>query len=363
MSADATTHVLVVDDSAVVRQTITALLQYRPDITTSIAADPFIAMAKMKKRRPDVILLDLEMPRMDGLTFLKKVMAEDPTPVIVCSGHVGNGSEQAMLALENGAVELIAKPKVGVQAFLHEAAVTIVDAIRAAAVYRLPGDRRCGTGSQPVRRPIGRPLAAATGRVETPSHMPRRPSLIAIGASTGGPETLREILPMLSSQTPGIVIVQHMPEFFTGSFARHLDQLCAIEVREAKSGDEVVSGRALVAPGNHHMSVHEFGGRFFVDIADGPLVSRHRPSVDVLLHSVARCAGGNSIGVILTGMGNDGAEGLLEMKNAGAYTVAQDEASCAVFGMPREAIRGGAACEVGHTSRIAEIIRDCVRAS
>jgi two-component system chemotaxis response regulator CheB len=154
-----------------------------------------------------------------------------------------------------------------------------------------------------------------------------------------------------------------MPEFFTGSFARHLDQLCAIEVREAKSGDEVVSGRALIAPGNHHMSVHEFGGRFFVDIADGPLVSRHRPSVDVLLHSVARCAGGNSIGVILTGMGNDGAEGLLEMKNAGAYTIAQDEASCAVFGMPREAIRGGGACEVGHTSRIAEIIRHCGRAS
>jgi two-component system, chemotaxis family, protein-glutamate methylesterase/glutaminase len=345
MSAE-TTHVLIVDDSAVVRQTITSLLQYQANLTTSIAADPLIAIEKMKKQRPDVIVLDLEMPRMDGLTFLKKVMAEDPTPVIVCSGHVGNGSEQAMLALENGAVELIAKPKIGVQAFLTEAAVTIVDAIRAAAAYRLPA-RRAAFGERPS-------LAAG------PRRLPRPPSLIAIGASTGGPETLREILPALSARTPGIVIVQHMPEFFTRSFARHLDQLCAVEIREAMAGDEVVPGRVLIAPGNHHMTVHEFGGRFFVDVVDGPLVSRHRPSVDVLLHSVARCAGGNAIGVILTGMGSDGAEGLREMKSTGAYTVAQDEASCAVFGMPGEAIRNGATCEIAHVSRIAEIMRDCV---
>ncbi len=347
MSAEAQTHVLVVDDSAVVRQTITALLHYQPDITTSIAADPLIAIEKMKKQRPDVILLDLEMPRMDGLTFLKKVMAEDPTPVIVCSGHVGDGSEQAMLALENGAVDLIAKPKLGVQAFLHEAAVTIVDSIRAAAAYRLPKNRR------PARRRV--PVVATV-----PHRLPRQPSVIAIGSSTGGPETLREILPALTPETPGIVIVQHMPELFTGSFARHLDQLCAIEVREAASGDEIVAGRALIAPGNHHMSVYEFGGRFFVDIVDGPLVSRHRPSVDVLLHSVARAAGAGAIGVILTGMGNDGAEGLREMKCAGAYTMVQDEASCAVFGMPREAIRGGAASEVASPARIAETIRRCL---
>jgi two-component system chemotaxis response regulator CheB len=342
MSAEPQTHVLVVDDSAVVRQTITALLHYQRDITTSIAADPLIAIEKMKKQRPDVILLDLEMPRMDGLTFLKKVMAEDPTPVIVCSGHVGDGSEQAMLALENGAVDLIAKPKLGVQAFLHEAAVTIVDAIRAAAAYRLPKNRRRSPG----------PKAAAG-----PRRMSRTPSVIAIGSSTGGPETLREILPALTKETPGIVIVQHMPEFFTGSFARHLDQLCEIEVREAVSGDEVLPGRALIAPGNHHMTLYEFGGRFFVDIVDGPLVSRHRPSVDVLLNSVARAAGSNAMGVILTGMGNDGAEGLREMKNAGAFTMVQDEASCAVFGMPKEAIRGGGASEVASPARIAESIR------
>jgi len=331
MCADAPTHVLVVDDSAVVRQTITALLHYQPDITTSIAADPLIAIEKMKKQRPDVILLDLEMPRMDGLTFLKKVMAEDPTPVIVCSGHVGDGSEQAMLALENGAVDLIAKPKLGVQAFLHEAAVTIVDAIRAAAAYRLPKNRRRSSG----------PRVAAG-----PQRLTRTPSVIAIGSSTGGPETLREILPALTRETPGIVIVQHMPEFFTGSFARHLDQLCAIEVREAVSGDEVLPGRALIAPGNHHMTLYEFGGRFFVDIVDGPLVSRHRPSVDVLFRSVAQAAGPNAIGVILTGMGADGADGLAEMRSAGAATIAQDEATSVIFGMPREAIVRGAACDV-----------------
>ena len=343
------THVLIVDDSAVVRQTITSMLQSQADISTSIAADPLIAMEKMKKQRPDVILLDLEMPRMDGLTFLKKVMAEDPTPVIVCSGHVGDGrTEQAMLALENGAVELIAKPKIGLQAFLNEASVMIVDAIRAASAYRLPGRRRVSAApAQP---------AAAAGKSTIP-----RPSLIAIGASTGGPETLREILPSLSRQTPGIVIVQHMPEFFTRSFARHLDQLCEIEVREAAVGDEIVPGRALIAPGNRHMSVYEFGGRFFVDIVDGPLVSRHRPSVDVLLNSVARCAPKNAIGMILTGMGCDGAEGLLEMRHAGAYTIAQDEASCAVFGMPKEALRSGAVCETASVGRIAEILRDCAK--
>jgi two-component system, chemotaxis family, protein-glutamate methylesterase/glutaminase len=345
MSAE-TIHVLVVDDSAVVRQTITSFLHSQQDITTSIAADPLIAMEKMKRHRPDVIVLDLEMPRMDGLTFLRKVMAEDPIPVIVCSGHVGTGNEQAMLALESGAVELIAKPKVGVQAFLNETAVSIVDTIRAASAYRMPGRRK-------VAR-IRRPDAAARPR------RPAGPSLIAIGASTGGPEALREILPALPVTTPGIVIVQHMAELFTGSFARHLDQVCAIDVIEARAGDEVVPGRALIAPGNRHMSVYEFAGRYFVDVVDGPLVSRHRPSVDVLFHSVARCAGAGAIGVILTGMGNDGAEGLREMKLAGAFTVAQDETSCAVFGMPREAVRNGAVCDSAHVSRIAGILRECV---
>ncbi len=318
-------HVLVVDDSAVVRQTITALLHSQADIRTTIAADPLIAIEKMKRDRPDVIVLDLEMPRMDGLTFLRKIMAEEPTPVIVCSGYVGEGSEQAMRALDSGAVELITKPKVGLQAFLHETAVTLVDAIRAAALYKMPARRRPA--------PSDSHLHAAPERRLAP------PQLIAIGSSTGGPEALRKILPAMDQSTCGIVVVQHMPEIFTASFARHLNAECRIEVKEAESGDEIRAGRALIAPGDRHMEVIESRGRLCVDICRGPLVSRHRPSVDVLFRSVARSVAHNAVGIILTGMGGDGADGLREMHDAGAYTIAQDESSCAVFGMPRAAIK------------------------
>jgi two-component system, chemotaxis family, protein-glutamate methylesterase/glutaminase len=330
-------RILVVDDSAVVRQVMTAVLT-KGGFTVDIAADPLIALEKMKKAKPDVIVLDLEMPRMDGLTFLRKLMKENPIPVVVCSGLTGAGTEAAMRALEEGAVEIITKPRVGVHGFLVDSAAQIVDAILGAARARLHAPRAHVvsprlTADAMLPSRVG-PLAVTTDRV------------VAIGASTGGTEALRRLLQDLPPDSPGLVIVQHMPEVFTAAFARRLNETCRIEVREAADGDHVVEGRALIAPGNRHMLLRRSGARYVVQIADGPLVSRHRPSVDVLFRSTAQAAGVNAVGVILTGMGNDGAEGLLEMKKAGARTFAQDEATCVVFGMPREAIARGAADDV-----------------
>ncbi len=343
-SKDTELRVLVVDDSAVVRQTLKSLLGTQKDIVTNVAHDPLIAMEKMKREKPHVIVLDLEMPRMDGLTFLRKIMSEDPVPVIICSGYVGDATGQAMRALEAGAVELIAKPRVGVQAFLEESAVLLIDAVRAAALskpFRRLSPRNVGQAS-------ARPVALRSDRV---------PRVIAIGASTGGTEALREILQALPVSSCGIAIVQHMPEYFTRSFAKHLDEVCALEVKEAAAGDELRPGRALIAPGDKHLVVQSHGGRYSVDVVGGPLVSRHRPSVDVLFRSVAGAARDAAVGVILTGMGADGAEGLLEMKNAGAHTIAQDEASCTVFGMPREAIRRGAVDRVLPLNDIADALK------
>jgi len=323
-------RVLVVDDSAVVRQTLKSLLGTQKDIVTNVAHDPLIAIEKMKRERPHVIILDLEMPRMDGLTFLRKIMSEDPVPVIICSGYVGDATGQAMRALEAGAVELIAKPRVGVQAFLEESAVLLIDAVRAAAL------------SRPFRRLRRKAPEVWLGSDPNHTSGATPAQVIAIGASTGGPEALREILGSLPKSNCGIVVVQHMPQYFTRSFAKHLDAVCAIEVKEADPGDELRAGRALIAPGDKHLVVLSRGGRFYVDVIDGPLVSRHRPSVDVLFRSVANSARDAAVGVILTGMGADGADGLMEMKNAGAHTIAQDEASCVVFGMPREAVKRGA---------------------
>jgi two-component system, chemotaxis family, protein-glutamate methylesterase/glutaminase len=341
-SNDTELRVLVVDDSAVVRQTLKSLLGTQKDIVTNVAHDPLIAMEKMKRERPHVIVLDLEMPRMDGLTFLRKIMSEDPVPVIICSGYVGDATGQAMRALEAGAVELIAKPRVGVQAFLEESAVLLIDAVRAAALSK-PFRRLA------PRRPVNVPRPV-------PVHTTKTPQVIAIGASTGGTEALREILQALPGSSCGIAIVQHMPEYFTRSFAKHLDAVCALEVKEAAAGDELRPGRALIAPGDKHLVVQSHGGRYSVDVVDGPLVSRHRPSVDVLFRSVAGAARDAAVGVILTGMGADGADGLLEMKNAGAHTIAQDEASCTVFGMPREAIRRGAVDRVLPLNDIADAL-------
>jgi two-component system, chemotaxis family, protein-glutamate methylesterase/glutaminase len=326
-------RVLVVDDSAVVRQVLEAVLSQEPDLAVIVASDPLIAQQKMARVRPDVIVLDLEMPRMDGLTFLRKIMATDPIPTVICSEAAARGTQAALQALEEGAVGIVTKPKLGLRDFLYESGLVLTDMVRAAARARI--GRHLGPSDVP--RP----------RVATPRPRPTRPDassqrLVAIGASTGGTEALTEILTAMPKDSPGIVVVQHMPEVFTAAFAERLNQLSQIEVKEAEHGDLVSSGRALIAPGNRHMSARRRGERVFVEITDGPLISRHRPSVDVLFRSVAQAAGANGLGIILTGMGNDGAQGLLEMKKSGAETVAQDEASCVVFGMPKEAIACGA---------------------
>ena len=339
--------VLVVDDSAVVRQAATAILSQDPGIVVTVAADPYIALDKMGRSRPDVILLDLEMPRMDGLTFLRKIMTEDPIPVVVCSGLAARGTAIAIRALEEGAVEVLAKPQLGVRDFLHDSAATLIEVIREAAEVRV---RRREVASPLLPRHSADVVLPPTA---PPGHARRRTDrqcgstdLIAIGASTGGTEALRTILSAMPEDAPGILVVQHMPERFTAAFAQRLDQVCRIEVKEAAPGDCVVRGRALIAPGNRHLVLRRHNARYEVDLADGPRVSRHRPSVDVLFRSVAQAAGAHAVGVILTGMGDDGAAGLLEMKGAGAATIAQDERTSVVFGMPKEAIARGAADRV-----------------
>jgi two-component system chemotaxis response regulator CheB len=338
---------LIVDDSAVVREVMTAVLSQEPGMSVAAAADPFIAMGKIRQRRPDVMMLDLEMPRMDGLTFLKKIVREDPIPVVVCSALTGPGTALGIQALEEGAVEVVTKPRLGVRQFLHESAVILIDAVRAAADSHARAKRYLKPAIGPRLSADAvwpRPVKCAAGMTTD--------KVIAVGASTGGTEALRFILEAMPCEVPGMVLVQHMPEGFTAAFAQRLNQTCAIEVKEAENGDRIVSGRALVAPGNRHVIVHRDGAQYVVKVMDGPLVSRHRPSVDVLFRSVAQSAGPNATGVILTGMGSDGAEGLLEMKTAGALTIAQDESSCVVFGMPKEAIERGAADKVAPLSRI-----------
>jgi two-component system chemotaxis response regulator CheB len=341
-------QVLVVDDSAMVRQVMQAILATDRRINVKAAADPLIAWAKMQKEAPDVVITDLEMPRMDGLTFIRKIMLEMPTPVVVCSGLAARGTELAFRALEEGAVEVITKPKVGVRDFLHESAVTLLDAVWSAAQAQIK------------RRP--RPVLEAAPRFTADAVLPRkgRPrcagipnGVIAVGASTGGTEALRAFLTVLPNDCPPVVIVQHMPEVFTRAFAERLNRECGIEVEEARDGDRLQTGRALIAPGNRHMLVNRSGEELVVQIVDGPLVSRHRPSVDVLFRSVAISVGPKAVGVIMTGMGDDGAQGLCEMKDAGAATIAQDEASCVVFGMPKEAISRGAVDIVVPLERIA----------
>jgi len=336
-------RVLVVDDSAVVRQVMEAVLSQEQDMSVMVAADPLIALQKMSRVRPDVIVLDLEMPRMDGLTFLRKIMADDPIPTVICSGMAARGTEAALRALDDGAVGIVAKPKLGVRNFLHESALVLTDIVRSAAGARV---RRRAQSHRQESSPAT-PLSPMSPTRRVPFQR-----LVAIGASTGGTEALSEILTAMPPDCPGIVVVQHMPEVFTGAFAQRLNRMCQIEVKEAQQGDSICPGKALIAPGNHHMSVRRHGPQSVVNIEDGPLVSRHRPSVDVLFRSMAKAAGANTMGVILTGMGNDGAHGLLEMKKAGAETVAQDEATCIVFGMPKEAIACGAVDQILPLSKI-----------
>jgi two-component system chemotaxis response regulator CheB len=339
-------RVLVVDDSAMVRQVMQAILATDSRIKVSTAADPLIAWTKMLKDFPDVVITDLEMPRMDGLTFIRKIMAESPIPIVVCSGLATRGTELAMRALEEGAVEVITKPKVGVREFLHESAVTLLDAVWSASQAR----RRS--------RPAPSPVARMTADAVLPQKSRRlcagaTESIIAVGASTGGTEALRVFLKAMPADCPSIVIVQHMPEVFTRAFANRLNSECSITVKEAEHGDRPQSGHAFIAPGNLHMFVDRGSAGLTIQLTDGPLVSRHRPSADVLFRSIAVSVGSKAVGVIMTGMGDDGAQGLLEMKQAGATNIAQDEASCVVFGMPREAIARGAVDVVVPLERIA----------
>ena len=330
-------NVLVIDDSAVVRQVMTALLG--STMTVRTAADPLIAMTKMETSRPDVIVLDLEMPRMDGLTFLRKLMEETPLPVVVCSSFAEASSELTMRALQLGAVDVVLKPKVRVGEALSDSAIALIDTVRAASHARV-GKSRSRVAAEEKHSRLTIAPVAGNGRVTTPQ-------VIAIGASTGGTEVLKQLLDDMPADAPPMVIVQHMPERFTAAFARRLNETTAMTVREAAPGDVLRPGTALVAPGDRHMTIVR-QGRDSVGVAlhDTPLFNRHRPSVDVLFSSVARTLGNAAAGVLLTGMGRDGAQGLLKMREAGALTVAQDEASSVVFGMPRVAIEIGAAMKV-----------------
>jgi two-component system chemotaxis response regulator CheB len=343
-------RVLIVDDSAVVRQTLSDVLSGDPAIEViGTASDPFVAAGRIGEQVPDVIMLDIEMPRMDGLTFLQKLMSQHPIPVVICSTLAEEGAPTTLKALEYGAVEIIAKPRLGTKQFLEESRVVLCEAVKAAAAARLrPSTPRRAVEPKLTADAI---LSRARGAM-----LETTDKVVVIGASTGGTEALRALLEVLPPDAPGIVVVQHMPEIFTRAFANRLDSLCQISVKEAESNDTVLRGRALVAPGNHHALLKRSGARYYVEIKDGPLVSRHRPSVDVLFRSAARYAGPNAVAVIMTGMGDDGARGILEMKQAGAATIAQDEATSVVFGMPNEAIKRGAVDSILPLDAIAEAI-------
>jgi len=325
--------VLIVDDSAIVRKIFSEELGRDPGIqVVGTAPDPYIARDKIIELKPDVITLDVEMPRMDGISFLRRLMKHHPLPTIVVSSLTPSGGDLAMEALDAGAVDVMCKP--GTAYSVHDMSVELVEKVKAAARINVARIKKAPGNA--VSKTQLKALTKTTNKV------------IAIGASTGGTQALQQLLSALPRNTAGVIVVQHMPENFTRSFADRLNELCEIEVKEAGDGDSVIPGRALIAPGNYHMMLNRSGARYFVQVKQGPLVNRHRPSVQVLFKSVARFAGANAVGVMLTGMGSDGTEGLLEMKQNGAYTIAQDEVSCVVFGMPKEAIRIGAVDKVYH---------------
>ncbi|WP_066630236.1 protein-glutamate methylesterase/protein-glutamine glutaminase [Labilibacter marinus] len=355
-------RVLVVDDSAVVRQSLSSILSSDSEIEVmGTAADPIIAVKKIMKEIPDVITLDIEMPRMDGLTFLRKIMSQHPIPVVIISSLTTEGTEVAMRALEYGASEIIGKPAMNAAKFINESKIMICDAVKASAQAKLSRKKIVSNATviaKPKSRPSSqrptkplevKPKYSADVILEKGSASDRitiTEKVIVLGASTGGTEAIRHFLKHLPGKMPGIAIVQHMPEGFTKSFANSLNNICDLEVKEAENGDKLYQGRVLIAPGNHHMLLKRVGKEYFVEVKDGPLVNRHRPSVDVLFRSASRYAGKNSTGILLTGMGNDGAKGLLELKESGANTIAQDEASSVVYGMPKEAAKLGAADEI-----------------
>lgn len=341
---------LIVDDSALVRQTLTEILSSDEDIEViATAADPFVAAEIIAEQIPDVITLDIEMPRMDGLTFLQKIMSQRPIPVVICSSLAEEGAQSTLKALELGAVDIVTKPRLGSKKFLRDSQEMLCQAVKGAAIARVHRGPRKHVVEPKLN--ADSVLAPPTGAmIETTE------KIVAIGASTGGTEALATVLEALPLDSPGVLIVQHMPEMFTKAFANRLNSVCGITVKEAEPNDTVLRGRALIAPGNHHMLLKRSGARYYVDIKEGPLVCRHRPSVDVLFRSAARYAGKNAVGVIMTGMGDDGANGMLEMKQAGAVTIAQDEATCVVFGMPNEAIKRNAVDRIVPLQAIANAI-------
>lgn len=340
-------NVLVVDDSAVVRQVLTGILSKSPDMVVDVAQDPVFAMSKMQTNWPDVIVLDIEMPRMDGITFLKKIMSEKPTPVVICSSLAQQGTELSLNALAAGAVEIIAKPQLGLKGFLEESERRIQNVVRAAATANLV---KAAAAPRPIQSNVN-PLSELTDMAQTTDR------ITAIGTSTGGVQALEAVLTHLPRTCPGIVAVQHMPEKFTSAFAKRLNSICEVEVKEAETGDRIIPGRALIAPGGLHLEVQRSGAQYITKVFAGPAVNRHCPSVDVLFRSVAKHVKKNATGVIMTGMGDDGAQGLLEMRKTGARTIAQNERTCVVFGMPKEALAIGAAEKTVDLSEIAELIK------
>ena len=345
------TKVLVIDDSALIRSLLSKIVDAQSDMmTVGAAPDPLVARDMIKALDPDVLTLDIEMPKMDGLEFLEKLMRLRPMPVVMVSTLTARGAEATMRALELGAVDFVAKPRLDIQKSMAEYAREITDKIRIAARAKLRVARMHSAGPGAVARDADHALLPATGADTRPPMPAARllstEKLILIGASTGGTEAIREVLMGLPSDSPGILITQHMPAGFTKSFAERLNKCCDLAVKEAEDGERVLPGHAYIAPGSHHLLLRKSGANYLTVLSDGPPVNRHRPSVDVLLRSVANIAGANAIGIILTGMGKDGTQGLLEMKKTGAFTIAQDEESCVVFGMPKEAIAAGGVCEV-----------------
>jgi len=342
--------VMLVDDSAVVRQTLSKVLNSDPEITVIEAcSDPFFAAKKLRSVRPDVMVLDVEMPRMDGITFLQKIMSQNPIPVIICSTLVGNGSETTLKALQYGAVEIIQKPAIGTKKFLEEATVQLTDAVKAAAKANI---RKLITRTKQIAPKLTADAVLSTGKAMSKT----TEKVIVIGASTGGTEAIKSVLEVMPQDSPGIVIVQHMPQRFTASFAERLNENCKMVVKEAVDGDSVLRGHVLIAPGNKHTLLKRSGARYYVEVKDGPLVSRHRPSVDVLFRSAARYAGSNAVAAILTGMGDDGAAGMKEIHEAGSFTIAQDEATCVVYGMPAAAVKCGGVDDILPLEKIAQAL-------
>mgnify|MGYP001266384352 CR=1 FL=1 len=353
--------VMIVEDSLTARTMLRNMIETQPDLkVVEMAKDPFDAAEKMRKGLPDVMLLDVEMPRMDGLTFLRRIMAQHPMPVVICSNHTPAGSSASMKALEMGAVDVLAKSSIGALSKDDEGTMRVCDAVRAAAQARVNPKAR-------KRKPPAKPMVPQKKQSPDVILMPRKmntppvlqtPPFVGIGASTGGTEALAKMLKMLPADCPPIAIVQHMPEKFTEAFATRLNKLCDIRVKEAQDGDKMERGMAVVAPGSHHITIERSGREYVCRVIDGPPVSRHRPSVDVLFRSLSISAGSNAMGVIMTGMGDDGALCMKEMRDAGSLTIAQDEASCVVYGMPREAVERGAAAQTVHLNDIAKSIME-----